>query len=294
MAGMRILPCGIALGFLLATAASGADESRFLARLHGGGYLGFFANQQGEFDEDRYLTEGGLEADIFLYRFTPDTHLVWSITCATGMGEATTSGLPFSVQEVRYALVPFIEHRKGGRLMRFGLDHGCDHLILKDTAQPWYIRNEQQVLRDVYDNRLFAAVGSTSHRRATWRQRAKETDRAAPRWIHYIEVGYFLQELFGLVDEDALNEGNNWWWDLTYDLRCQLCNSEWGTLFASNRLHALLDRDDDLYWRDRIGIEFQPARSRIGSAYQLTWHALDEHPRDSKESLIELTASFFF
>ena len=95
---------------------------------------------------DRYLTEGGLEADIFLYRFTPDTHLVWSITCATGMGEATTSGLPFSVQEVRYALVPFMEHRNRGRLVRFGLDHGCDHLILKDTAQPWYIRNGHSVL----------------------------------------------------------------------------------------------------------------------------------------------------
>ena len=287
---MRTIPRGMALIVLLATAASGGEESRYLSRLHGGGYLGFFANQQGAVEEDRYVTEGALEADIFLYRFTPDTHLVWSITCATGMGEATTSGLPFSVQEVRYALVPFIEHRSRGRLVRFGLDHGCDHLILKDTAQPWYMRNGEQILRDVYDNRLFAAVGSTSYRRATWKQLADE----APRWIHYVEVGYFLQELFGLVDEDALNEGNNWWWDMEYDLRARLWDSAWGTLFAANRLHLLLDRDDDLYWRDRIGIESQPARSRIGSAYQLTWHALDEHPRDSKEGLIELNASFFF
>ncbi|MBL7077073.1 MAG: hypothetical protein ISS31_06350 [Kiritimatiellae bacterium] len=269
-------------------------ESRFFPRVYGEGYLEFYGNQQDEFDEDRYVSEGGLEADIFLFRFTPRTHVVWRITCGTGMGEAVTSGLPFSVQEVRYALMPFVEY--GGRtlLVRAGLDHGCDHLVLKDTEEPWYIRGRQQALRDVYDNRLFAGVGSATHRRATWRDTERSAEQEAPEWIHYAEAGYYLREFFGAVDKEALNEGNNWWWDLVYDLRCRLWNGSAGSLFALNQLHVLLDRENDLFWRDSIGIEFQPAGTGLGTAFALSWQAVDEHVRDSKEGLIALTGRFFF
>ncbi len=276
----------------MAVSATG-EESRYFPRLHGGGYLEFFANQQDEFDEDRYVSEGGLEADIFLVRFSPRTHLVWRITCSTGMGEATTSGLPFSVQEVRYALMPLVEY-KSRILIRAGLDHGCDHLILKDTEDPWYIRDGRQVLRDVYDNRLFVGVGSVSQRRATWREMERNADHEAPGWTHYAEAGYYLQELFGWIAEDALNEGNNWWWDLVYDLRCRLWGGSAGSLFALNRLHVLLDRNEDLYWRDSIGIEYQPSGTGVGTAWALSWHVIDEHVRDSREGVVALSGRFFF
>lgn len=287
--GMYALMVGLCLTSVVARA-----ESRFFPRVYGGGYLEFYANQQDEFDEDRYVSEGGLEADIFLFRFTPRTHLVWRIVCATGMGRSTTSDLPFSVQEVRYALVPFIEYNSDRLLVRTGLDHGCDHLILKDTPEPWYVRDGEQVLRDVYDNRLFAGIGSATHRRATWGEIERNTEREAPGWIHYAEAGYYLRELFGVVDEDALTEGNNWWWDVVYDLRARLWGGSAGNLFALNRLHVLLDRDEDIYWRDTVGIEFQLGRTGAGTAFALSWHAIDEHVRDSKEGLIALSGRFFF
>jgi hypothetical protein len=290
---MKMRVCISVCAVLSAALVASGGESRFFPRVHGGGYLEFFANQQDEFDEERYVSEGGLEADIFLVRFTPRTHLVWRITCGTGMGEAVTSGLPFSVQEVRYALIPFIEHNNR-LLVRAGLDHGCDHLILKDTEDPWYVRNGQQALRDVYDNRLFVGVGTESHRRATWSEMERDANREAPDWIHYAEAGYYLQELFGWVDEEALNEGNNWWWDLVYDLRYRLWGGAAGDLFALNRLHVLLDRNEDVFWRDSVGIEYQPNNTGIGTAFALTWQAVDEHVRDSKEGLVALSGRFFF
>jgi len=294
MDGMNARLMTVGLVVLVAVGIACGEESRFFPRVYSGGYLEFFANQQDAFDEDRYVSEGGLEADIFLVRFTPRTHLVWRITTATGMGEATTSGLPFSVQEVRYALAPFVEYNNDRLLVRAGLDHGCDHLILKDTEDPWYIRNRQQVLRDVYDNRLFVGMGSASERRATWREMEQDATREAPGWIHYVETGYYLRELFGWVDKEALNEGNNWWWDLVYDLRARLWSGSAGDLFALNQLHVLLDRNEDLFWRDSIGIEYQPAGSGLGTAWGLSWQAVDEHVRDSKEGIVALSGRFFF
>ncbi|MDP6629968.1 MAG: hypothetical protein QGH42_05145 [Kiritimatiellia bacterium] len=291
---MKTMTVWLMLGLCLMTTVCVGGEGRFLSRVHGGGYLEFHANQQDAFDEDRYISEGALEADLFLLRFTPRTHLVWRITCATGMGEATTSGLPFSVQEVRYALIPFVEYSGQTLLVRVGLDHGCDHLILKDTEDPWYVRNGRQMLRDVYDNRLFAGVGSTTYRRATWKQDERGSNRSAPNWIHYAEAGYYLQEFFGAVDEEALNEGNNWWWDFVYDLRCRLWDGSAGDLFVLNRLHVLLDRNSDLYWRETVGIEYQPSGTELGTAFALSWQPVDEHVRDSKEGLIALTGRFFF
>ncbi len=294
MGGMKTRLLLVGCVVLMAAGVACGGESRCFPRVHGGGYLEFFANQRDEFDEERYVSEGGLETDIFLLRFTPRTHLVWRITLATGMGEAVTSGLPFSVQEVRYALVPYIEHERNRLLVRAGLDHGCDHLVLKDTEAPWYIRNGRQALRDVYDNRLFAGVGSSSQRRAAWSETEQDPGQNAPAWIHYVEAGYYLQKLFGWVDEEALNEGNNWWWDLVYDLRCRLRHSEAGNLFALNRMHVLLDRNEDLFWRDSIGIEYQPAGAAVGTAWGLSWQIIDEHVRDSKEGLIALSGRFFF
>ncbi len=279
---------------LHAASACAQQQSRFLSRLHAHGYLELYANQQNAFDADRYISEGALEAELSLVRLTGRTHIMWRISCATAMGKAVTSGLPFSVQEVRYALVPFIEYGGDSCLVRAGLDHGCDHLVLKDTEQPWYLRDGQQMLRDVYDNRLFAGVGSATARRTSWRALNEREKGAAPAWVHYAEVGYFLQDLFGAIDAEALNEGNDWWWDLAYDLRCRLWDGNAGSLWCINRLHLLLDRDSDIYWRDRVGIEFQPARTGLGSAFALTWQAVDEHVRDSKEGLIALSGHFFF
>ncbi|NQU41305.1 MAG: hypothetical protein HQ523_15255 [Lentisphaerae bacterium] len=277
----------------LAATSQAEESSRFLTQLHGAGYMTLFGNRSGAFNRERYVSEGTLEADIFLFDFTPTTHLVWGITTATRMGKSTTSGLPFSVQEVNYALIPYLEMERGAHLVRVGLDHGCEHLILKDASQPWYIRDGERVLPTVYDNRLFAGFGSDTYRRSTWKAQRQDASREAPHWIHYVEVGYYLQELFGLVSEDALNEGNNWWWDAHHDLRRQVWSGRRGDLFVINRLEFMIDREEECAWRDRIGLEFQPA-TRVGSAFQLNWHPIDEHPRNSREDLIELVARFFF
>ena len=56
----------------------------------------------------------------------------------------------------------------------------------------------------------------------------------------------------------------------------------------------LLDGEDEFFARELAQLEVAFASRGYGSSIYAGWHAVDEHPRDSKEGMVEFGASFYY
>lgn len=274
-----------------------ADSVRFFSEFSGTGRLLFFANHQDELQEDRFLTEGAMALDFNFISFADKLSLRSRFTLLANMGTSVAENLPFSPKETAYEITPFVEYRKTAHLVRFGWNHVCQHLIYKDNETPWYVAaGSNNVPPDVYYNRLFLGAGRREIRPEILRQvffGGREGGPVPPRVIWYVEAGGYLRSLPGM-DEESLAGGNEWTADLTADLRLLLHAADRWLLFANSRTQVLLDTDEEAYARELVQLEAAFDSRGFGLSLVLGAHLLDEHPRDSKEGIIELGAVSYF
>ena len=263
------------------------------------GYYGslshrYFFNQKNSFYKERYVSQLDVGMEFIALSFGEQWFVLWDIRLQTGMGESIDSHLPFAVNEVHYRLGPLAEYRRGQTLYRAGLDHSCDHIVHKNTANPWYVTDDGQLV-DVYFNRVFAGVGSRDIRLPDFRRQYIGKDRPQPgSLVWYVEGGYYLRSLFNIIRSDSLWEGNEWEWDLRGELRCTLWSGEWCVLFLNDECRLLVDLDGDTYWQNSIAAEVIFARGGGGTGFFLNATPLDEHPRDSRDQTIELGFRVFY
>jgi hypothetical protein len=289
----RGLAC-LAAAWLCAAPASAASVEWF-PHFAGRGWLALFANQGDALQDARFVTEGGLALDFAVVSRAETLSLRSRFEIVTTMGDSITQNLPFSPKEMFYEIAPYLEYRRGPLLWRAGWSHVCQHLIYKEYDDPWYVLADTNVAADVYFNRLFLAAGRAELRpeelRAAYFSGSPRAD--APRWTWGVEAGGYLRSLPG-VDDETLYSQNDWAWDLRADLRWILLSRPRWLLLAASRTQALLDVHDDAYWRQWIALEAHFASSAFGSMVYLGHHLVDEHPRDGREGLFELGASFYF
>lgn len=279
-----------------APAEAPAEGVAFLADYRGGGYLLYFLNRRGEFQKERFVTEGAMELDFSLAAWPGGTDARLRFAIITGMGRSIAQNLPFSPKEMEYEIHAYVEHRTPRWLFSLGWLHACQHLIYKDDEIPWYEEYETDIPPDVYFNRLHAGVGSPEFRRDALVQTllGPNARSTAPRVIWHIEAGGYLRSLGGWMDSESLYGDNDWAWDVKAELILPLKTRASWALCAASRNHLLLDTRDKAAWRSRLELEAFFARRGYGSSVFLTWNAVDEHPRDSRKGLLELGARFFF
>lgn len=291
-----------AAGFALLPAASpaSADDGgkgvRFLSGFSGNGRLEWMTNHRDEIQEERYVTEGAVELEFELVSFGEGVSLRSRFALIADLGDSVSENLPFSPKDMTYEVSPFLEYRRGSYLHRFGWNHTCQHLIYKDHEEPWYVAaGSNAVPPDVYWNRLFVGTGRREIRPELLRQSWLGTEGAAalPRVVWYAEAAGYLRSMSGM-DDESFYGGNDWIADLTADVRLRLFTSKRWLLFAASRTQLLLDAADELYVRERLRLEAVFDSRGFGSTVYLGGHVVDEHPRDSKEEIVELGAAFYF
>lgn len=269
----------------------------FLCDFRGEGNLAYFLAQQNDYQEDRFVTEALVELDFGLVSWADRRWTFRSrFALLTGMGQSVAENLPFSPKEMAYDINPYVEYRTETLLADFGWLHACQHLIYKDHTSPWYLEDGLDLPPDVYYNRLYAGLGRPEARREILWQTFFGPDSAArkPRWIWHAEVGGYLRSLGSFMDEESLSGGQDWSADLKADVMLPLLVRPAFALFAANRAHLLLDTDNETFWRDRLELEAFFASHAYGFSTFLAWNAVDEHPRDSREDLVEFGGRFFF
>ena len=293
---LRGLACA---GWLIASSAWGAPETastnewiRWLDDFSAVGRLGFFSNQDDELQKDRYVSEGAVLLDFDLLS-VGERWALWSrFGMVVDLGKSIADNLPFSPKEMAYEFSLFVEYRRGAHLARFGWSHVCQHLIYKDHEVPWYVAaGSNAVPPDVYWNRLYLGAGRAEVRPEVFRETM--FGPAPPRWLWYAEVGGYLQSFPGM-DDDSLYGSNDWVADARADLRLRLLAGAKWALYANSLTHVLLDGDGEFCTREQVQLEAAFASRGYGSSIYAGWHAVDEHPRDSKEGMLENGASFYY
>lgn len=296
VAGFSVAAAGMFPASAPAAPAAPAAGVRFLSGFSGQGRLEYFANQQDDLQEERYVTEGAVELDFVFVSFGERWAVRSRFCLAADLGDSVTENLPFSPKDVAYEIRPFAEYQRASHLYRFGWEHVCQHLIYKDHEEPWYIvAGSNDVPPDVYYNRLFVGAGRREIRpEILWQTSfGKEGGAAPPRAIWYVEAGGYLRSVSGM-DADSFYGGNDWVADLTADLRLRVFTADRWMLFATSRTQLLLDGEDDVFARERLRLEAVFDSRAFGSSVYLGGHVVDEHPRDSKEGIVELGAAFYF
>ncbi len=291
----------VVLGMARAAVAEPAPEPepspagvRFLSTFAGTGRLGFFANARDDLQEERYVSEGAMELDFELVSRLERWAVRSRFLLQADLGTSVADNLPFSPKETAYEINPYVEWTRGRWLARFGWSHACQHLIYKDHEEPWYIAaGSNNVPPDVYWNRLHVGGGSREIRPEVLRRACFGEGAARPRVVWYVEAGGYLRSFPGM-DDDSLYGSNDWVADAAADLRWRLFAADRWVLFATSRTQALLDTDDELTARQRVGLEAVFDSRGFGSSVYLAGHVVDEHPRDSKEELVEVGGVFYF
>jgi hypothetical protein len=274
--------------------APSRSRVEFLSGVNGSGGLVFYGNRQDAVQEERYVTGGGVALDFVLASSGERWSVRSAFTLSADLGKSVAQNLPFSPIETAYEIRPYVEWPRGVWLARAGWAHACQHLVYKDHEEPWYTVEGNNVPPDVYYNRLFIGAGSRAIRpevlRETW------FNRAGPVPAHvlwYVEAGGYIRSLPGM-DRESLYDGNNWVADLAGELRWLLWAGKRWLLFAASHTQVLLDAGDKGYFRERLRLEAVYDSRGFGSTFYAGAHVLDEHPRDSKEGLLELGGMFAF
>ena len=289
----------LVLAGLCATSVWGAPEGastngflRLLDDFSAVGRLGFFSNQDDEFQDDRYVSEGTVLLDFDLLSVGERWSLWSRFGFVVDLGKSVADNLPFSPKEMGYEISPFVEYRRESHLYRFGWNHACQHLIYKDHEEPWYATaGSNAVPPDVYWNRLYLGAGRAEVRPEVFRETTFGS--APPRLLWYAEIGGYLQSFPGM-DDDSLYGHNDWVADAKADLKLRLLSGGKWALFATSLTHVLLDGEDEFYTREQVQLEVAFDSRGYGSSIYAGWHAVDEHPRDSKEGMVEFGAAFYY
>ena len=286
-------------GWMIAASAQGAPETattnreiRLLDDFSALGRLGFFSNHDDEFQDDRYVSEGTVLLDFDLLSVGERWSLWSRFGLVVDLGKSIADNLPFSPKEMAYEISPFVEYRRGAHLARFGWNHACQHLIYKDHEEPWYMAaGSNAVPPDVYWNRIFLGAGRAEVRPEVFRETT--FGPAPPRLLWYAEIGGYLQSFPGM-DDDSLYGYNDWVADARADLKLRLLAGAKWALFATSLTQVLLDGEDEFFTREQLQLEAAFASRGYGSSIYAGWHAVDEHPRDSKEGMLEFGAAFYY
>ncbi len=277
------------------TPAAPADTVQYLSEFSGSGRLLFFTNQRDEFQRERFVTEGAMTLDFSFVSIAEKLSLRSRFTLLADMGSSVADNLPFSPKETAYDLTPYVEYQREALLCRFGWNHTCQHLIYKDDKSPWYADEDRPITPDVYYNRLFLGVGSRAIRPEIMRKTffREGPDAALPHVLWYLEAGAYIRSLPGM-DDESLTGGNDWTADLAAEVHVRLLAADRWVLFAKSRTQVLLDVDDDAYSRELVQLEAAFDAKGYGLSLLLGMHVLDEHPRDSKEGVLEIGIATFF
>jgi len=210
------------------------------------------------------------------------------------LGTSVTENLPFSPKAMDYVISPYVEWRRENWLARLGWEHVCQHLIYKDVEEPWYTLEGSNVPPDVYWNRVYFGAGTPESRpELLWRRLCADGGRALPQWTAVAEGGVYIREFFG-VESESLYGDNDWRADLAADIKLRLAAGNRWALYAAGRTEGLLDGAEDWTARVRLRLEAVFAGRGFGSTIYAGGYPVDDHPRDSREGLVEFGASFLF
>ena len=296
MKSFRLL---LVAGCVAASAYGAPDEKpmgrdiRLLSDFSALGRLGFFSEQD-ELQNERYVSEGAITLDFDLVSVGERWSLWSRFTFLADLGKSIADNLPFSPKEMTYEISPFVEYRRAAHLYRFGWNHVCQHLIYKDHEEPWYVTaGSNAVPPDVYWNRLYLGAGRAESRPEVYRESLFGADAAPPRLIWHLEVGGYLQSFPGL-DDESLYGYNDWVADAKADMRLRLYGTPRWAVFANSLTHVLLDGENEFFTREQLQLEVAFASKGYGSSIYAGWHVVDEHPRDSKEGMVEFGAAFYY
>lgn len=277
-----------------ATPACFADDDsglKWLSDFSGSASIAGFSHQSSTMQKERYRGEGLLEIEFNVVAGR-SLALLYDFRLTTGTGDSVIEGLAISPMEMNYGWNLFLEYDRRDLLYRLGWHHACDHLIHKDQ-DPWY--EEEGVAPDVFYQRFYLGAGTQTARPIEQARRAFESRprRWLERLVWYAEAGYYVRNLGG-VDTQMLYAGNDWAWRFLADLRYPLFVGQGVALFANNLAVLHLDVDDETYWRDVVRLELFFRPHKYAAALFAGWYAIDEHPRDSHDGIIELGLRLFF
>lgn len=259
--------------------------------------LNFYMNQRGPIEKFRYVTRLSMSLE-YMVASRGETDLVFvNPALIAGMGRSVAPYLPFAPIEMEYTIKSFWEGRRDNMLYRAGYEHTCFHIIHK-AMDAWYAYGgASEFAPDVFYNRLFAGAGSRHSRRQLQREAylsRKAPCRPADRLLWYVEGGYYVREIFGILDGNALAGDQEYQWDLAVTVGYPLVIRDHFALVLSNWTRLLIDTRGGTYWQDRAQLELLLGDNPVGTSFFLAGTPLDQHPRDAREGLLEIGGRFTF
>lgn len=259
--------------------------------------LNFYMNQRGPIEKFRFVTGLGMSIE-YIVASKGETDLVFvNPVLIAGMGRSVAPYLPFAPIEMEYTIKSFWEGRRDDMLYRAGYEHTCFHIIHK-AMDAWYAYGgASEFAPDVSYNRLFAGAGSRHARRQLRREAylsRKAPARPADSILWYVEGGYYVREIFGIVDGNALYGDQDYQWDVAATVGYPLVIRKNFALVLSNWIRLLIDIDGETYWQDRAQLELFLGDNPVGTSFFFAGTPLDQHPRDAKEGLLEIGGRFAF
>ena len=181
-------------------------------------------------------------------------------------------------REVDMGFGPVFEYRTKRAIVQAGLDHHCFHQI---------DRSEWNTL---YWNKLFVGAGSPTMREGVYREQLRHSDFSdwKQRLSWQAAYGFFVHELFGALDTNALSWGNAYIHELFLSTRwtffhCQACAA-----FATGQSKTRIDRSGRWLWTESLGCEVATLKGDFGLSFYTQWTVCDQAiERENRDKLVE-------
>ena len=231
----------------------------------------------------RYFLENKTYLEAAFFSLNNRFFCLGEVIVNVGMGRQSGAIL-MDPRDIDEGFGPKLEYRLPGYTLQCGLDHHCFHQI--DRVE-W---------NTLYWNKIFASFGSTNLRDGEFkeylRQNPSLTWRQRLTWR--LDYGYFVHELFGILDTNALSWGNAYIYEIATDCRWAPYVYRGYAAVASWRNKVRIDRAGRWLWTEEVQAEAMVIHGAYGLSVYYDWVFLDQSiPRENRDRLMEAGIRIF-
>jgi hypothetical protein len=187
-------------------------------------------------------------------------------------------------REIDEGFGPMLEYRMPEYTVKCGLDHHCFHQIDRDE---W---------NTLYWNKLFAGFGSANLRDGEFKEYLRRNPSLTwrQRLTWRLDYGYFVHELFGILDTNALSWGNAYIHEIATDCRWAPYIYRGYAAVASWHNKVRIDRAGRWLWTEEVRAEAMVIHGAYGLSVYYDWVFLDQSiPRENRDRLMEAGIRIF-
>jgi hypothetical protein len=258
------------------------DRVDFLTEYYLDQDLRTFLNHKNEEFRSAYLMSAETRFEMMLLSYGDFLHFGLLYTNYLGMGRQNAAIL-FDPQEADYAIVPFLEFRRGNLFYQTGLDHRCFHEIDRLTRPT------------AYWNQIYIKASSANYRYQQMRKNYVNArrDNLLDMLSWSVRAGYFIRK-FGGMDVTLLSGGHPWASTAGGDVGYSFHKTKSWMFTGRNSINLLIDTTGTPYWTGILGLDADVYNRKhtFGLFVKYNYEFPRTLPLFSRDRLLELGMRF--